>query len=111
MHVTTWAAENGCEMNQSYCRMAATTGDLDVLRFFRERGDCPRISSATFRIAARAGHLPVLQYIWAQQDFLIDREDAARSACAHASFAGHLDVLTWMEEQVRVGEAGRVPDG
>jgi len=71
----------------SLCTIAATEGQLEVLKWLREN-DFPW-SERTCNVAAQGGHLEVLQ--WAHANGCPWDEDT----CSGAAEGGHLEVLQW----------------
>ena len=90
LEVLKWARDRGCDWNSATCAWAAGMGHLEVLQWARENG-C-EWDKDTCTYAAKGGHLEVLQ--WARENGCEWDEET----CAKAAKGGHLDVLKWARE-------------
>ena len=78
------------------CSMAASKGNLDVLREARAIG-CPWGNTATN--ACRNGHLQILKWARTERDFRFDRVQLSSDCYLSAAKGGHLDVIKFLREE------------
>lgn len=80
--------ENGMPMSEHLPSKAAELGRLDLFKLAVGRG-CA-ISHRAVEVAARRGHVAILEYIWYRGS------SCTQCACTGASVGGKLDVLRWL---------------
>jgi hypothetical protein len=78
-------AEHDCELPTDVCEYAAQSGNVDLLKWLRERGR--QFRNCNCNPAAEAGHVHVLQYLRAEG---CEWNEACFSAAVQA---GHIAVL------------------
>jgi len=90
-----WGRAQGCQMDETTCRIAAMRGSLEVMRWLRAQTPPCAWDETTCKSAARHGHLELLQ--WMRNQSPPCPWDA--TACSAAAFKGNLDVLKWARSQ------------
>ena len=83
-----WAKNAGCPWFEKICSIAASDGNMEVLRWAAQDQRCPW-NEDTCYCAAEGGHLELLQ--WARQHGC----PWDTRTCSHAARGGHLEVLRW----------------
>ncbi len=92
-------------MKQEICSVAARGGHLEVLQWARSQG-CP-LDAWTCAHVAREGHVEVLQWLNSQGCLWNEME---QEICSVAARGGHLEVLQWARSQgsAEVGQEPRL---
>lgn len=89
-YIEIWLNTHGYRNDECVCAIAAYQGDLELLKWLRER-DCPW-DSKTCESAVRGGHLEILQWIrengcpWDYVTYMIARKN------------GNREILKWLHE-------------
>ena len=85
-----------CPARPTFGNFAAHFGQLEALKYAREHG--APWESFTCALAARGGHLHVLQWLRADGCRLLERCPWDGRTCQFAAMNGHLHVLQWAYE-------------
>ena len=85
-----WARDNGCRLKSDICESAAEAGQVELLKWLREKGYHWRY---TCWKAAGKGHLEALRWSISKGA----PWDRITVACA-AARGGHIEVLAWLRE-------------
>jgi len=90
-----YCVANECPVNVLACARAATSGQLECLKYSHEVAKAPW-DSRTANRAASNGHLHILEY-------LVERkyDHFAELACAYAAESGHLVCLKYLHEEAK----------
>ena len=90
-----YCVANKCPVDEVACLHAAENGDLECLKYLREKVKAPW-DFLTSALAAQNGHLHILEYLVERK---FDKYNT--DACVYAAENGHLDCLKYLHETAK----------